>query len=252
MVDDADHYPVILEGFLKKRGGLLKTIKQRYFVAFDETKSFRIDYFDKKDGILNGSINCLNYEIRDVLESEPLVIILSPSRYDKTGTARPKYLTEREWYIICPTVEDRNLWCQVFTIACRQLNSIDSLSQAAQTQPDEALVAFERIETNENSTPMVLPIATLGTSIVLEDQIVAKLGSDTRYRLYNVTLSHTHQLVYRLEDDVASNDLRMLDKANFAEGVLDMSRCLCTLYFSCSSFLWVISLSLCLSTGTRG
>lgn len=118
-----------------KRGYNVHSWRMRYFIAYDKSRNYRIDYFNKSDKCirsLKGCILCQGYEVIELTPGEqenlagPNAFVIKLARKLETSTGQtvasdaPKDSEEKSriWYFRLDTLEEKVQWEGLFSNAC--------------------------------------------------------------------------------------------------------------------------------------
>ena len=106
--------PIPIPSHALKKGTITKKCafggnwKPNYFIALNQADNYRIDYYDKEDGVLKGSINGCGYYVNVTEEG----VQLEPGN-DSRRTYFHKFENSNE----------KEEWEEIFSIACRKADS---------------------------------------------------------------------------------------------------------------------------------
>lgn len=103
-------------GYLIKQGFLMKSWKQRYFIAYNEADNFIISYSKKENDNEIYRFSCSGYNVESFTKEETEL-------YGENGIKLiPLNDTKRYWYFRANNIEEQLEWIMIFTYACRKSN----------------------------------------------------------------------------------------------------------------------------------
>jgi hypothetical protein len=90
----------------------VKNWKKRHFIIYNEADNFKIEYYDKKNGSLKGTIEPAGYMIQDFDQDDN-------AQHGGIGLKLvPHQKLRRTWYVRFENEEEKNEWKPVFARAC--------------------------------------------------------------------------------------------------------------------------------------